>query len=69
MATEVFEAIDPFIGDTFETVRYVSCDVCFETACEDIWAGKTNESDWRQFYRVHPGCEVVCEKCLPNWEH
>jgi hypothetical protein len=60
----VLELIDPIAGDTVETVHYVSCDFCFETACEDIWAGKRDEKDWREFYRLHPGLEVCCGNCL-----
>lgn len=60
----VFEQVEPFAGDTPETVCYRSCDWCYETAVEDIWAKR----EWRRFYRVSPGCEIVCDGCLAGLE-
>lgn len=58
-----FEEIEPFAGDTIETVHYVTCDYCFESIVQDIWDGKP----WRTLYRVQDGSELtVCENCIPN---
>ena len=60
----VLTEVEPFVGNTAATIGYRSCDFCHEMACEDIWAGKTREEDWRRFYRLEDGC-ICCENCLP----
>ena len=60
----VLTEVGPFVGDTVETIGYRSCDFCYQTVCEDIWAGKSDEADWRRFYRLEDGC-ICCENCLP----
>lgn len=54
--------VGPFSGDG-EASRYTSCDFCYQTAVDDIWAGKPQESQWRRFYRLADGC-VVCGPCV-----
>lgn len=67
MGRIVLTEVGPFAGDTYETVRYRTCDWCEQSACEDIWAGKQHESEWRRFYEVMGECGLVCcEHCLPD---
>lgn len=45
---------------------YRTCDFCYATACEDIWAGKA-EKDWRTFHRQRGGVNdslTACGHCL-----
>ena len=63
--------VDWFVpaADVMDLPSYRSCDLCHETACEDIWAGK-KEPDWRAFWRVSGGEDdgmTVCERCLPDY--
>ncbi len=58
--------VDWWQGDTYETLCYRRCDFCYETACEDIWAG-LSEDDWRQFFEVVGEFGLtVCSNCLPR---
>jgi hypothetical protein len=65
MIVVTLEQVSPFIGDTPETIRYRHCDFCSLSACEDLWAGKRDEADWRTFYRLVDGC-CVCGVCLDD---
>lgn len=53
--------VGPFAGDG-DNLHYRGCDFCYETAVEDIWAGKRNEADWRKFYLLPDGT-CVCGRC------
>jgi hypothetical protein len=65
--TTIFAEVGPFAGDTEETIHYRSCDFCFESATDDIWAGRLAESEWRLFYEVLGECGLICcENCLPR---
>jgi len=46
---------------------YRSCDFCNENACQDIWAGKLAENQWRKFYRSEKEGLNVCEHCVPEY--
>ena len=59
--------VDPFARDSFDTIHYRSCDFCEETATDDIYAGKLEESKWRRFYEVLGESGLICcENCLPQ---
>lgn len=58
----VLETVEWF-RDTPAGMTYRGCDLCEESVCEDIWAGKGSEQH-RHFYRVHPDQIIVCENCL-----
>ncbi len=48
-------------------VLYRSCDCCFQTAVDDVWAGRA-EADWRHFYQAaDDGGICVCSDCLPTY--
>jgi len=55
-----FEPVDTFTGDTFDTVKYRTCDFCHEAGYHDLWDGR----EFRQFYTIHPDELTVCENCL-----
>jgi hypothetical protein len=59
--------VDPFCERDGEVAGYRSCDFCYQTAVEDIWAGKLREEEWRKFYLLDDGC-CVCDCCLPLLE-
>ena len=45
---------------------YRCCDFCYETAVEDITAGKS-EPEFRRFYELLGECGcIVCDNCLPD---
>lgn len=57
--------VSPFIHRLPDDVSYRSCDVCFESALEDIWANRPYP--WRAFY-MDPQCGVnVCENCTAEY--
>lgn len=61
--------VDWYCLDKDLSVYYRYCDLCNETACEDIWAGK-DEPDWRGFWRQRGGANDglnVCENCLGSF--
>lgn len=53
--------VEPFVGEG-DSLRYRSCDFCYETVVEDIWAGKWDEAEWRRFYLLPDGCSL-CGDC------
>ena len=63
----VLAECEPFAGETEETIHYRRCDVCFSSACDDIWAGKLDQADWRRFYLLPDGT-CVCEHCIDKVE-
>jgi len=68
MSLLVLTEVGPFsFNDETEMAYYRDCDFCHETTCDDIWAGKPNEEDWRRFYLL-PDCCCVCENCVPTVE-
>jgi hypothetical protein len=66
MSVIAISEVGPFVGETEETIGYRGCDFCYETACEDIWAGRIAESEWRRFYEVLGEGLTCCENCLPE---
>lgn len=66
----VVNLVSPFQDEhDIDLIRYRGCDFCYESATEDIWAGKIAESEWRQFYILEGpefGGECCCGNCLEN---
>ena len=61
-----WHALDTWSDPTMPYPYYVTCDLCYESACEDVWAGR-GEADFRQFHKVCGGDDhglIVCEHCL-----
>ncbi len=60
--TEI-DCIAPPINDE-DRPHYVACDYCFETGCDDIFAGMSFPHEIRTFYHLEPGDLSVCEHCI-----
>lgn len=48
---------------------YRSCDFCYGTATDDIYAGKS-EAEWRTFHRQQGGVNdslTVCSNCMDEY--
>ncbi len=55
--------VEPFTGDTFETVAFRTCDLCEQTVVKDTWEGRP----WRTFYRDPAEHLNVCENCVEDY--
>jgi hypothetical protein len=53
-------------GDTIESVSYQSCDFCFGSVVEDIWAKREPRKFYQQLGGVNHSL-VACEKCLDEY--
>jgi hypothetical protein len=56
MATETIALVEVGMvaGDTYEEVSFRSCDFCFESAMQDIWANR----EVRKFYQQQGGVDA-----------
>ena len=63
----VLEMTEPFIQRDYG-LDYRRCDFCDYWAVQDIWNGKMDESQWRQFYWMPEDGLSVCESCIPDIE-
>jgi len=59
----ILKRLDPFHDDVLEN-GYRHCDICFESAVDDIWDGRVDEHQWRKFYWYVDENLTVCENCL-----